>query len=130
MATSEERMRILTMIQENKISAQQGMQLLEALRDPKQGGSGEGQTGGPTGRQGARWVRVSVTDTNTGKTRVNIRLPVNVVTAGAKLGARFSPEVQGLDRQTLLDLIHSGEVGKIVDVVDDKDGEHVEVFLE
>jgi hypothetical protein len=27
-------------------------------------------------------------------------------------------------------LIHSGEVGKIVDVFDEQDSEHVEVFIE
>ena len=31
---------------------------------------------------------------------------------------------------TLAAMINSGEVGQIVDVMDDKDGEHVEVFIE
>ena len=46
------------------------------------------------------------------------------------MGAHFSPEAQGLDKEELMNLIRSGEIGKIVDVYDDKDGEHVEVFLE
>lgn len=132
MATSEERLKILMMIEEGKISAAEGAKLLEALAraapvppvPPEK--PDRSKISGP----GARWFRVRVTDTDTGRVRVNIRLPVTVVTAGIKLGARFSPEVQGLDRQALVDSIRAGEMGQIVDVYDEEDGEHIEVFLE
>jgi hypothetical protein len=61
---------------------------------------------------------------------VNVRLPVSVINAGVKMGARFSPQVEGLDMHELMQYIRSGMIGKIVDVYDDEDGEHVEVFLE
>jgi hypothetical protein len=73
---------------------------------------------------------VRVTDTGSGKTRVNVRLPVNVLSAGMKMGARFSPEVEGLDMDQLMSLINAGATGQVLDVVDEKDGERVEVFLE
>jgi hypothetical protein len=129
MATTEERVKILKLVQDGKISADQGVQLLEALQDPLKH-KAEGPAGQPKGTQVARWFRVSVTDTDTGKVRVNVRLPVKLITAGVKMGARFSPEVEGLDMDQLMTLIKAGEIGKIVDVVDEKDGEHVEVFLE
>jgi Asp-tRNA(Asn)/Glu-tRNA(Gln) amidotransferase B subunit len=129
MATPEERVKILKLIQDGKISASQGVQLLEALQDPLRNRT-ESASGLPKATQVARWFRVSVTDTDTGKVRVNVRLPVNLITAGVKMGARFSPEVEGLDMEQLMTLIKAGEIGKIVDVVDEKDGEHVEVFLE
>jgi hypothetical protein len=129
MATTEERVKILKLVQDGKISAEQGVQLLEALQDPLKQKT-ESPAGQPKGTQVARWFRVSVTDTDTGKVRVNVRLPVNLITAGVKMGARFSPEVEGLDMDQLMALIKAGEIGKIVDVVDEKDGEHVEVFLE
>ena len=129
MATTEERVKILKLVQDGKISADQGVQLLEALQDPLNN-KPESPSGQPKVTQVARWFRVSVTDTDTGKVRVNVRLPVNLITAGAKMGARFSPEVEGLDMDQLMTLIKAGEIGKIVDVVDEKDGEHVEVFLE
>lgn len=132
MATSEERLKVLHMIREGKISAKEGMKLLEAL-----GQSKNAPTPRPTAPalpavpgQGARWFRVTVTDMGTGRVRVNIRLPITVVTAGVKLGARFSPEVEGLDMKALMDSIRAGETGQIVDVYDENDGEHVEVFLE
>ena len=129
MATSEERVKILMLIQDGKISASQGVQLLEALQDPDKD-KAAGASGQSKMTQGARWFRVSVTDSDTGKVRVNVRLPVNLITAGVKMGARFSPEVEGLDVEQLMVLIKAGEIGKIVDVFDEEDGEHVEVFLE
>ncbi|MBP7228097.1 MAG: hypothetical protein KA988_03230 [Longilinea sp.] len=125
MATSPERLKILQMIREGKITADEGVKLLEAL--------GEVRRASPTATMvgaGPRWLRVRVTDTNTGKVRVNVRLPVNVLTAGAKMGARFSPEVEGLDMNQLLTMVRAGMTGQVVDVFDDKDGERVEVFLE
>jgi len=132
MATSEERLKVLHMIQEGKISAAEGMKLLDALGQPnKPNASQPSISARPVfSNQGARWFRVRVTDTDTGRVRVNIRLPVTVVTAGVKLGARFSPEVEGLDMKALMDSIQAGETGQIVDVFDENDGEHVEVFLE
>lgn len=131
MTTSEERMKILNMIQEGKISAEEGMQLLNALdqvdRKAAKAEKADKVSGGPAA---ARFFRVMVTDVDSGKTRVNVRLPISVVMAGAKMGARFSPEVEGLDIQQLMKMVESGATGKIVDVFDDQDGEHVEVFIE
>jgi len=155
MASSEERLHILKMIQEGKLTAEQGAQLIEALEENagaepvgKPGGKPgtlparpqpvdaaqteavRSEAAGPAAGRGQRWFRVRVTDTGTGKTRVNVRLPVHLVQAGLKMGARFSPEVQSLDPDQLMQFIKSGEVGKLLDVIDDEDGEHVEVFIE
>ncbi len=132
MATSEERLKILRMIQEGKLSPEEGIQLMEALD------AGEKPTGKkippespiPPAVRAARFLRVRVTDTDSGKVRVNVRMPISVVNAGLKMGARFAPEVEGLNVDQLMEFVQSGETGKIVDVFDDEDGEHVEVFIE
>lgn len=129
MATAEERLKILKMIQEGKITASEGMQLLQALAESDARPVARLDTATKPGK-GASWFRVRVTDTNTGKVRVNVRMPVNVLTAGFKLGARFSPEIDGMDTAVLMDAIRSGATGLIADVTDEKDSEHVEVFLE
>ncbi len=127
MIRGEERMKVLRMVEAGKISAEEATQLLESLDEvptaPK-GGSGV-----PSGMAG-RWFRVRVTDSDTGKVRVNVRLPVGVVSAGLKMGMRFAPQVEGLDLDSLSSMISSGDIGQILDVFDDKDGEHVEVFIE
>lgn len=125
MPSAEERLKILRMIQDGKITAEDGVRLLAALENSQASTSPL-----PAIPILARWLRVRVTDTNTGKTRVNIRLPISVLNAGVKMGARFSPEVQGMDINQLMEMVHSGMIGQVVDVMDEEDGEHVEVFLE
>ena len=124
MATSEERLKVLKMIQEGKLSAEEGLKLLEALGEKSPSETNANPPKEP------RYLIVKVTDTNSGRNRVNLRLPVNVLQAGAKVGARFSPEIEGLDINRLLEAVRAGETGQIVDVVDEEDGERVQVFLE
>jgi hypothetical protein len=132
--TSEERLKILNLVQQGKITPQEGIRLLEALDKSR-----APQPGFPTpqpppppffGSGGPRWLRVRVTDTASGKVRVNVRLPVTVLNAGVKMGARFSPEIKQEQMGEILDAIRAGEVGQVVDVYNDEDGEHVEVLLE
>jgi len=61
---------------------------------------------------GPRWLRVRVTDTATGKTRVNVRLPVTLLNAGAKMGARFSPELGQEQMDEIMNAIKAGEIGR------------------
>ncbi len=131
MASTEERMRILMMIQEGKISAAEGARLIEALDELSE------PTPPPppspstiTGAKKPRYLHVLITDTDTGKTRVNVRLPVSLINSGIRMGARFAPEIEGLDMEDLNAWLNSGEVGQIVDIFDGEDGEHIEVFLE
>jgi hypothetical protein len=129
MIRSEERMKVLKMVESGKITAAEATQLLEAL-DEAPTGKGTAPVPPPPPSMGGRWFRVRVTDSDTGKVRVNVRLPVGVVNAGLKMGMRFAPQVEGMDIEALTAMISSGEIGQIVDVMDDKDGEHVEVFIE
>lgn len=134
MANSEERLKILNLLQEGKITPAEAARLLEALetstsaRPTPRGPMGPMPPNGPIG--GGRWLRVRVTDTNSGKTRVNVRLPLNLVGSGIRLGMKFAPEIEGLDPNSLMEWIQSGEMGQIVDVYDEQDGEHVEVYIE
>ncbi len=131
MATSEERMRVLKMVQEGKLSADQAAEILSALDGPSVAAAGGAETSQRfTTRGQGRWFRVRVTDTNSGKTRVNLRMPISVVNAGLKMGMKFAPEVDGVEPEQLISLINSGELGQIVDVYDEEDGEHVEVYIE
>ncbi len=138
MVNVEERLKILNLLQEGKITAAEAARLLEALETSASGRVGPRPPGGPAAPTppypgpvgGGRWLRVRVTDTNSGKTRVNVRLPLNLVGSGIRLGMKFSPEIEGLDPNALMEWIQSGEIGQIVDVLDEEDGEHVEVFIE
>ena len=119
----EERARILQMISEGKITAQEGARLLNALR-------GASDAPQPPRAGTARWFRVRVTDIATGRTKVNVNLPLSLVKAGLKMGARFAPDMEELDWEELTVAIQEGASGKIVEVEDTADGERVEVYVE
>jgi len=131
MATSEERLKVLKMVQEGKITPEMAAELLKALDASAKKPSQEdpASTVFP-GRDGGKFFRVRVTDTDSGRTRVNVRLPLGMVNAGVRMGMRFSPEVEGLDAAKLAEALARGETGQIMDIYDDEDGEHVEVYIE
>lgn len=131
MATSEERLKVLKMVQDGKITAEMAAELLKALDSTSKKKEAEDKNSIPfSGRNSGRFFRVRVTDTDTGRTRVNVRLPLGMVNAGMRMGMRFSPEVEGLDATRLAEALASGETGQIIDIYDDEDGEHVEVYIE
>jgi hypothetical protein len=124
MATSEERIKILRMIEEGKITAEEGAKLLAALaesRKPPPLTVGRGPGGN------SRWLRVRVTDTVTGKPKATVNLPLGLVDAGMNIAAQYAPDV-AFDE--LIEAINAGAQGKIVEVFDEEDGEHVEIFIE
>ena len=126
MVTSEERMRILRMIQEGKITAEEGAKLLSALRES----SKETRPPITSGRMGKGWLRVRVTDMATNRAKVNVNLPLGLMDAGLKIGAQYAPELAGIDLSQFIEDIKGGAQGKIIDVIDEEDGEHVEIFVE
>jgi hypothetical protein len=124
MTTTEERLRILKMIENKQITAAEGAKLLEALRAAPGAEPRRDQPGRP------RWLRVRVTDTATGKLKVNVNIPVGLVDVGLKMGARFAPDMAGMDLNAVQTAIKEGLQGKIMEVEDEQDNERVEIFVE
>jgi hypothetical protein len=47
------------------------------------------------------------------------------------MGARFAPQIEDMDLPQLLKQIEEqGGQGKIIDIEDEEDGEHIEIFVE
>ena len=127
MSAENERRLILDMINNGKITAEEGAKLLSAMGDigGTSGASGQGRAAGP-----GRWLRIRVTDIASGKSKASVQIPIGLIDAGMKIGAHFAPGVEGVDMSNVMDAIRSGATGKITDVTDDGDGEHVEIFVE
>lgn len=120
MATSEERMQIIKMIADKQITAEEGAKLLEALRTPVSAPQ-------PTK---ARWLRVRVTDRASGRVKLNVTIPSGLVDVGLKMGARFAPDMAGMDMTAIQAAMREGVQGRIIEVDDEKDNERVEIFME
>jgi hypothetical protein len=125
MVSTEERMKILDMIQEGKLSVDDGAKLLSAF-----------EAGAPHRKRGAsrprstKTFRVRVSDLDSGKTKVSACLPMSLIDAGMNIASNFTVDLDGVSLDEINDALQSGSTGKIIDVVTDETGEHVEVFIE
>ncbi|NLW39643.1 MAG: hypothetical protein GXY96_01765 [Tissierellia bacterium] len=124
----EEKLQILKMIEEGKITSQEGIELLEALNETKVKYDEE---------QKSRWIRIRVHEPNN-KTRVNVNIPVAIVDAGMKIVSKLAPNVNtelkesGFSEEDLKDLfqaIKDGASGKLVDI-ETEEGDRVEIVVE
>lgn len=123
----QERLKILQMVADGNITAEDAARLIEAL--DRSGGSSAASAA-----RRPRLVRILVTDLETDRVRVNVALPLSLLRAALKQGsggvARFGVEGIDLDASELEELLNSGIIGHLVDVVDEKDGERVEIIVE
>ena len=124
MATMEERIQILRMIENGQISAEEGAELLTALEQASTKEQPEDSESRP------RWFRVRVTDMRTGKSKVNVNIPMGLVNVGMRMGAKFAPDMTNVSIDEIMQAVEKGTHGKIIDVEDQEDGEHVEIYVE
>jgi DNA repair exonuclease SbcCD ATPase subunit len=121
-----ERRKILHMVAEGKITADDAARLLEAME-----GETERQAEPP---HQPSVVRVRVSDVKTNRSHVNIKLPLGMIRMALRKGRAVTPDIDigGLtfDVDELEELLRMGVQGHIVDIVDEEDGERVEVLVE
>jgi hypothetical protein len=113
------------MIDEGKITAEEGARLLATLSEGRKAAERKPSLRGTYGV--ARWLKVRVTDMITGKAKATVNLPLGLVDAGLNIASKYAPDV-AFDE--LVEAINAGAEGKIIDVYDEEDGEHVEIFIE
>lgn len=122
----KEKLQVLNMISEGKISAEEGMKLLEALED-NNGSTRINQI------EGRKYLRIRVYEPGD-NTKVNVTIPASIFRLGFKFISKFSPELKDsglseIDIEELLHAVDSGQIGKIVEV-DAGDGTKVEILVE
>ncbi len=133
---SDERLQILKMLEEGKITAEEASKLLEALKTAEttdDSGDSRVQAAWKTPGKKARWLRIEIKERN--GNRVHIKLPLVVVKAALRLGGHLN--VAGFDSDELgpevmaelEEALREGEAGVLIDVVEE-DGDHVQIFME
>jgi hypothetical protein len=126
MVTSEERMKILKMISDGKITAEEGSRLISTLSKKS-----DKEIKSAKRSQSNQMLRVRVTDMSTGKTKVNVNVPMKLVDAGLNIAAQFTPEMENAQMmEAVKEALSENLSGKIVDVIDEEDQEQVEIFIE
>jgi len=140
---TEERLKILEMIANKQVTAEEGARLLEAV-----GASAPSATAPTSARVvekatvvastpvvsktsnggGAKRLRIHVVEGS--GTKVNVNLPLSLMEVGLKFGGRFVDELKDIDSeiQMLMEAVRNDVTGKIIEV-DDEDS-HVEIYIE
>ena len=138
-----ERLRILNLVAEGKITADDAAKLLDALGADR---SGAGSPDGATPAGAPRYLRVLVEDPHGEHgSKVNVRVPMNLIRAGVRLAAILPPGVHDQINKALkqngVDLDVSkvrpedleeivAHLGELTVDVDGNRGERVRVFCE
>lgn len=118
----EERLKILKMVEDGKLRADEAAKLLDALK-----ADGEGPAPAVR-RSGARWLRIRVIDDGN---KVNVNVPLKLL----DIAKRFLPSGgltingQTLDLDEVMTLVREGAEGKLVEVRG-SNGEEVEIYVE
>lgn len=85
----------------------------------------------PRERSGKRWLRIHVSDLESGRSRVRVNVPLGLVQFGLKVGARFTDEVDSDLMRDVMEALHDSEViGTLVEVEDVEDNERVHIFVD
>jgi len=126
----EEIKKILKMVEEKKITAEEAERLIEAIEPENTGlqqydSSMDGHSG--------KFLKMKVVEN--GANKVNINVPLSLVEMGLKLGtqvgAQFEPKLEALkniDFNEIIQSIKNGAQGKLVEIEDD--GTYVSVVVE
>ena len=122
---SEERMQILEMVEDGKITAAEAMELFSALERNDQE---------IVPKTDAKWLKVRVY-TLDDQPKVNVNIPISLVDVGLKLAKKYDPKLKesGLDKidlDEILDAVKNGAEGKLVDVIDEEEQTKVKVYVE
>lgn len=117
---SDERDRILQLVEGGQLSADEAARLLDAMAASRR----------TSEHARSRLVRVRVTDLQTGRQKASVRIPVGLVNVGLRLGARLAPQFSDSALATLLRSIEDGASGRLLEWQDLEEGERVELFVE
>jgi hypothetical protein len=84
---------------------------------------------GPLSENKPTWFHVKVSDIMTGRNKVIVNIPLGLVLFGLNIGRHFAPELDQVDLDQLASQIQA-ESGLLVEVMDEEDGEHVQIYVD
>ncbi len=121
----DKRLRLLEMLEEGEISAEEAAALLQALEGEKQWAAST--PSGPSRER--RHLRVRVSDIASGAMKADLTLPMGMVNTILRTGGRLSDDFD-LDLQKLEKLVASSTTGNSMETIDTEDDERVEIHVE
>jgi hypothetical protein len=127
MSSAEERLEVLRMVQNGQITASEGARLLETLQRHERDQEEEERQPANQGQR-MRLFHIRVIDLETGRQKIDMRIPWGLINVGVKMGARFAREE--IKMEELITAVQAGTKGEVMKLVDEEGGELVEIFVE
>ncbi len=124
--SSQARLRILDMIAEGKISAEEGARMLEAVSDEKPAPPIQISIG-PKRHQHRKLI-IRVIETESQHIVVNLRLPLSLISTAQKLGAKISANIEDENLEEILHNLREGKPGDSFRI--EKETEIIELEIE
>ncbi len=121
--STDERNRILNMIESGQITAMQAAQLLDTMLPAYEQIRGQVES---------RTVRIWMTDISTNRRKLNMTatIPAYLVTMSLRLLARLASQLNDSTMQNVIRAIESGTTGRLLDLQDFEEGKRLEIFVE
>jgi len=119
-ASKDERDRILSLVETGQITAIQAAELIDAL---------DAEKTRMLERVRNRTLRIRATTMHP-KIQVTATIPVSVIKTSLRLGASLAPQLNTSVVEDLLGAVERGDTGRVLDVQDLEQGEHLEIFIE
>jgi hypothetical protein len=121
--STDERNRILNMIETGQITAAQAAELLDTMLPEYEQ---------PSWRIENRTVRIWMTDMSTNRRKMNMTatMPVYLVSMSLRLLARLVSQLNDSTLQHVIRAIERGTTGRLLDLQDLEEGKRLEVFVE
>jgi polyhydroxyalkanoate synthesis regulator phasin len=121
--STDERNRILNMIESGQITAGQAAQLLDTLLPEHEQSSGQMEN---------RTLRIWMTDMPTNRSKMNMTatMPVYLVSMSLRLLARLVSQLNDSTIQNVIRAIERDTNGRLLDLQDLEEGKRLEIFVE
>lgn len=124
-AAIDERLNIIQMLEERKISADEAANLLEAV---EKGSWATLAVSSPSGER--RHLRIRVSDLASGTMKIDMSLPMGLVNTVLYMGGRLAAELDSFDLQELKELIANSTASESVETMETDDNERLEISVE
>jgi polyhydroxyalkanoate synthesis regulator phasin len=121
--STEERNRILDMIEMGQITAAQAAQLLDTLVPESEQSQGQMQN---------RTVRIWMTDMSTNRRKMNLTatMPIYLISTSLRLLARLVSQLNDGTIQNVIRALEKGTTGPLLDLQDLEEGKRLEIYVE
>ncbi len=114
-----ERSQILEQIESGQMSVEEAIGMMASQGTPA-----------PRPADARRWLRLRVSDLETGDSKVSISIPFSWVEFGWKLGSSFAHRLQEMDLDDVTTALEQDAGGYILQVEAEDDNKRVEIFVD